>query len=494
MPQQPRNRMPLTPVAALAFLIALVSSPHSGAVTIDFPSEGQAISDSQPTLRWTPNTQAGEILHKIRLTRQGETDPFYSRTTGQLTQHTVDQPLDDGTYLFRVNSFNATDPNPVGTDVVCFVIDTEDPTVEVTAPTESCVNGAAVDVVADLGDMVSGFDFPTDPPQLFVDGFPTDSIPEFSRRQETTICGVAYTTGVTATWPDFPVSNGAQLSVRVRDRADNPAEGAVTVTVCTPTPTETPTSTNTSTPTSTPTNTSTPTSTPTNTAIPTSTFTSTPTPTATSTATRTPTKTATPSNTAIPTDTRTPTITNTPLPTATANMAANLIDGAEPIGTDRINPYDLFVFALNWKVTGVPAPGKLASSAEAGEKVADVDLLDLSVSDKIWIMETPPAPTSTPTETTTSTPTATATATSTTTGTATPTQTGTPQPTNTPTLTATPTATQTGTVQPTNTPTETATPSPSPTVTETQPLGDINEDGTIDVNDLLILYENFFRD
>ena len=66
-----------------------------------------------------------------------------------------------------------------------------------------------------------------------------------------------------------------------------------------------------------------------------------------------------------------------------------------------------------------------------------------------------------------------------------------PIPTRTPTLTPTyiPTATRTSTPKPTATRTRTSTPSPTGTVTPTPGPGDVNEDGSIDANDLIILLE-----
>jgi hypothetical protein len=301
---------------------------------------------------------------------------------------------------------------------------------------------------------------------LLVNGVPTDAIPNFSRRQIESVCGGNVTTGVTVTWPDIPVSNGTELTVQVGDRAGNQGEDEVVASVCTPTPTQTNTPTGTFTTTPTPTDTPTSTDTPTPTYTPTATDTDMPVPTDTPTVTET----SVPTNTGTPTNTRTPAATDTPTEVPTVNENANLVDGGFPIGTNVINAYDLFLFALNWKKTiESPAP----KEGDGAVKIVDVDLLDLAVADKQWALVTPPDPTDTPTVTQTATVTATTT----------------PSPTVTATLTGTPLPTET----PTSTGTEAPSATPSPTATETVPAGDINEDTTIDAKDLLLLIQDFGR-
>jgi hypothetical protein len=86
-------------------------------------------------------------------------------------------------------------------------------------------------------------------------------------------------------------------------------------------------------------------------------------------------------------------------------------------------------------------------------------------------------------------PTSTPTSTSTSAATATPTHTPTPTPTSTPTPTATPTHTPTPTQTPTQTPTgtPTSTVTETPTPTSTSCVGDVNGDGKVDVEDIMLV-------
>ncbi len=111
-------------------------------------------------------------------------------------------------------------------------------------------------------------------------------------------------------------------------------------------------------------------------------------------------------------------------------------------------------------------------------------------------------PTETPTPTVTYTPSATFTITSTRVPTRTPSDTRTPTSTRTSTVTRTPTITPTPTITRTPSPTLTFTPSRTPTSTSSPtpsrtpvpscfPLGDINRDGIVDLQDFLLLKESF---
>jgi subtilase family serine protease len=288
---------------------------------------------------------------------------------------------------------------------------------------------------------------------------PTDT-PAATSTSTATVTGTATSTPTPATTPSStatptntptPTATGTDTPTNTRTQTPTPTDTpsltpTLTATATdTPTPsrTATPTSTSTTTPSATNTTTATPTSTPSPTAsytdTPTATFTATRTPTRTSTATNTPTVT----QTFTPSATHTPTLTNTPTTTPTA--------------TDTPTP------------SSTPTPTSTPTGTPSATNTATSTATPTSTSTAI--------PTSTPKPTETPTPSAVST----------PMNTPTQPPTSTPTLTPTSTVSATCSATPsaTATPTHDATATPSLTVIPC--VGDCNNDGTVDVDEILTM-------
>ncbi len=287
------------------------------------------------------------------------------------------------------------------------------------------------------------------------------------------------TVSPTVTPTETPTLTRQPTLTPTRTRTPTPS---VTATITrTQTPSLTPTSTSTYTRTRTPTQTASPTPTETGpTRTPTETATETATATETGTATETPTVTVTPTETVTATQSSTPSITDTPSQT--------------PTDTETVTP------TISPTATITPTfPPSRTPRASLTPTITQTP----TITETPTITTTPTAsdtPTETPTATITATdsPTATATETATETPTATDTPTATSTPTDTATETPTETPTSTATETPTETPTSTVTATDSPTETPThtptaRPLvGDLNQNGRIDEDDLRLLVRNVF--
>lgn len=94
--------------------------------SLNFPSEGETLSDSTPTFGWTPVVSKNGTFYTIQIDEENSFDDpiVYSMHDISGHQHTVTEPLEDGGYYWRVQANDDFGNSSPWSETYNFTIDT----------------------------------------------------------------------------------------------------------------------------------------------------------------------------------------------------------------------------------------------------------------------------------------------------------------------------------------------------------------------------------